>query len=142
MPSKSARMHTAEHILTAVMKKHYWAPRNMEFHLGEKKTKCDYEVPRPLTDQDLQEIEKRVNQEIANNHPVSAFMVARDQAAQYDLWKVPADHQSIRIVKIGEFDETPCGGEHVTNTEEIGHFRISSYELRENGRVRIRFKLE
>jgi len=37
MPAKLARMHTAEHILTAVMRKFYTAPRNLEFHLNEKK---------------------------------------------------------------------------------------------------------
>lgn len=50
--SNLARMHTAEHLLSAVMRKHFSAPRNLEFHLGEKKTKCDYEVPGPLSEDD------------------------------------------------------------------------------------------
>ena len=50
-------------------------------------------------------------------------------------------NRTFRIVKIGEFDAQPCRGEHVSRTNEIGKFSVSSYELRENGRVRIRFKI-
>ncbi|MFQ5750401.1 MAG: hypothetical protein ACE5HI_00265 [bacterium] len=140
--SNLSRMHTAEHILSAVMKKYYAAPRNLEFHLGAKKTKCDYAVPQGLVEQDMQQIERLVNAEIEKNHAVTSFMVARKQAQQYDLWKVPKEAQEIRIVQIGDFDAQPCGGQHVANTREIGRFRIMSYDLRENGRARIRFKVE
>ena len=139
--SKLARMHTAEHLLSAVMRKFYAAPRNLEFHLNEKKTKCDYATPAELTDADIREIERLVNHEIANKHDLSAFNLARHEATKYDLWQVPGEIDEIRIVQIGDFDEQPCRGQHVANTEEIGHFEISSYEQRENGRVRIRFKV-
>jgi len=142
MPAKLARMHTAEHILTAVMRKFYDAPRNLEFHFNEKKTKCDYEVPGSLKDKDIIQIETLVNQEINANHSVSHFIVHREEATEYDLWKVPAEIQEIRIVKIGKFDVQPCRGEHVSRTNEIGIFSVSSFELRENGRVRIRFKID
>ena len=142
MPAKLTRMHTAEHILTAVMRKFYDAPRNLEFHLNEKKTKCDYEVPRSLNEQDITQIETLVNQEINANHSVSHFFVRRKEAGEYDLWKVPAEIQEIRIVKIGGFDAQPCRGEHVGHTKEIGEFSVSSYELRESGRMRIRFKVD
>ena len=142
MPAKLTRMHTAEHILTVVMRKFYDAPRNLEFHLNEKKTKCDYEVPRSLTDKDMTQIETLVNQEIHANHSVSHFFLPRKEAEEYDLWKVPAETQEIRIVKIGKFDAQPCRGEHVSHTNEIGKFSVSSFVLRENGRVRIRFKID
>ncbi|MFQ6113675.1 MAG: hypothetical protein ACE5NG_06240, partial [bacterium] len=127
--SKLARMHTAEHILSAVMKIFYSAPRNLELHLGEKKTKCDYAVPHAVSDKDVQDIESLVNKEIARNHPVTAFIIPRDQANKYDLWKVPEEGQEIRVVRIGDFDEQPCGGQHVSNTREVGHFSIISYDL-------------
>ncbi|MFQ5676031.1 MAG: hypothetical protein ACE5G1_09060 [bacterium] len=142
MSARLARMHTAEHILSAVMRKYYQAPRNLEFHLNEKKTKCDYDVPASLSDRDIVQIERLVNDEILKNHPVTNFFLNRRDASDYDLWKVPSDSDTIRIVKIGEFDAQPCRGEHVNHTQEIGHFKINSYELRENSRVRIRFKVE
>ncbi|NIV91658.1 hypothetical protein GWN42_02360 [candidate division KSB1 bacterium] len=135
-------MHTAEHILSAVMKHHYDAPRNLELHLGEKKTKCDYQVPKPLREDDIDQIERLVNNQIQKNHPASAFFLNRHQAEDYDLWKVPEDAEEIRIVRIGDFDAQPCSGEHVSNTGEIGTFRISSFEMKDSGRVRIRFKID
>jgi len=142
MPTKLARMHTAEHLLSAVMQKHFAAPRNLELHLGEKKTKCDYQPQTPLTDGDVEKIATWVNQEIGKNHPVSERVLRRDAAQAYDLWKVPEDAEEIRIIEIGDFDAQPCSGEHVANTGEIGRFRIISHDVRDNGRVRIRFKVE
>jgi len=142
MSTKLARMHTAEHLLSAVMKNHFQAPRNLELHLGEKKTKCDYQPETPLTDSDIERIQMLVNQEIGKNHPVSEHVLPREQAADHDLWKVPEDAEEIRIIEIGDYDAQPCSGTHVSNTTEIGHFRIISHDLRDNGRVRIRFKVE
>ena len=143
MPSRLQRMHTAEHILTAVMSQEYGAPRNVEMHLGEKKTKCDYAPQQEvLQDQDIARIEKLVNQEIQKNHNVSSHFLDRRSAEQkFDLWKVPEDTPEIRIVSIGDFDATPCVGQHVAATGDIGSFRIISYEHRDNGNLRIRFKI-
>ena len=48
--------HTAEHVLSAVMRRDYGAARPLETHLGAKKSKCDYRVDRPLSDDDLRVI--------------------------------------------------------------------------------------
>ncbi len=133
---------TAEHLLSAVMRKHYQAARNLEFHLGAKKTKCDYAVASPLTERDIEQIEELVNKQIARDLPVGASIVERAAAGEYDLWKVPPEADTIRIVRIGEYDSQPCRGEHVASTAEIGAFRIASFETRENGRTRIRFRVE
>ena len=95
-----------------------------------------------MNDQDITQIETLVNQEINTNHSVSYFFVHREKAKKYDLWKVPTETHEIRIIKIGDFDAQPCRGEHVGCTQEIGKFSVSSFELRENGRVRIRFKID
>lgn len=135
-------MHTAEHLLTAVMRRLYGSPRNLEFHLGEKKTKCDYEVTRPLGVEDMRAVEDAVNAEIGRDHAVSVMQITRSDAEHLDLWKVPPDADTIRIVRIGEVDETPCSGEHVARTHEIGRFILKSHEMRSPTLVRIRFGLE
>ncbi len=137
-----ARMHTAEHLLTAVMKRLHGSPRNLEFHLGDRKTKCDYEVARPLDDTDARAIEAAVSAEIARDHRVSVTHITRRDAGHLDLWKVPPGAETIRVVSIGEFDETPCSGDHVEHTGEIGRFVLRSYEMRSPTLVRIRFGLE
>lgn len=71
--TKRARMHTAEHVLSAVMRIHYGAPRNIELHLGDKKTKCDYLPEQQLAEVDIKKIEQLVNDELSKNHTVSSF---------------------------------------------------------------------
>lgn len=137
------RMHTAEHLLSAVMRRRFGSPRNLEMHLGEKKTKCDFLVPRLLTAEDLAAIEAEVNAEIAADRPVTAEVVSRDEAARaYDLWKVPPDATEIRIVRIGTVDAAPCVGDHVHSTREVGRFRITTADMKDERTVRIRFTLE
>lgn len=136
-----ARMHTAEHILSAVMRLHYDAARNLEFHLNEKKTKCDYEPENKITGNDIHRIEALVNAEIQKDHPVCAEIIHREQAQGFDLWKVPPDAETIRIVRIGDFDAQPCAGRHVEHTAQIGRFEIASFEYRPNGRLRLRFRI-
>ncbi len=129
---KRVRMHSAEHILTTVMRRLFASPGNLEMHLGEKKSKCDYTVSSALTPQ-----------EIEKDYQITTEIVPIKEAkTTYDLWKVPPDATTIRIVKIGNIDATPCSGQHVSHTNQIGRFRIKSYTMRKENVVRIRFGLE
>ena len=140
--NQKARMHTAEHILTAVMRRLFDSPRNLEMHLGEKKSKCDYAVPRALTDEDIVAIESAVNEEIVRDDQVNCEVLPLAAAKEmYDLWKVPAGTDTIRIVHIGDFDATPCSGEHVEHIAQVGHFHIKSYSMKDETTVRIRFSV-
>ena len=140
--SDLVRMHTAEHLLTATMRRLYGSPRNLEMHLGEAKTKCDYGVERPLGDDDAHAIEAAVNAEIARDHRVSVMHITRAEAeARFDLWKVPPGAETIRVVTIDDVDATPCSGDHVARTGEIGRFVLKSSEMRSSTIVRIRFGL-
>ena len=137
-----ARVHTAEHILTAVMRKLFGSQRNLEVHLGEKKSKCDYAVPRAPSDEDIEAIEDAVNEEIMRDDQVSYKTLPVETAeVMYDLWKVPAGAETIRIVHIGDFDATPCSGEHVEHTAQVGKFHIKSYQMKDDRTVRIRFSV-
>jgi Ser-tRNA(Ala) deacylase AlaX len=146
--TRLTRMHTAEHLMTAAMRRLYGSPRNLEMHLGEAKTKCDYEVGRPFGDDDARAIEATVNTEIARDHCVSVMHITRAEAeARFDLWKVPPGAETIRVVTIGDVDATPCSGEHVARTGEIGRFVLKSWELKSSEMrsatvVRIRFGLD
>ena len=153
LAEKRVRMHSAEHILTAVMRRLFAtgsvpSPGNLEMHLGEvhlgeKKSKCDYTVLSALTPQGIEKIERTVNAEIEKDHQITTEVLPIEKAERiYDLWKVPPDAATIRIVKIGSLDTTPCSGEHVSHTNQIGHFHIKSYTMREENVVRIRFGLE
>jgi len=138
-----AAMHTAEHILNAVMQRDFGSGRSLAAHLGEKKSKCDYAVPRPLNETDARRIEDAVNREIQADHAVTTFTVNRAEAdARYNMGKVPAGATEIRIVRVGTLDVIPCVGEHAQHTAQLGRFVIRSISMRNERVVRIRFTLD
>jgi len=138
-----ARMHSAEHVLNAVMQRDFGTGRSVEAHFGTKKSKCDYVLGRAVTDADLEAIQRAVNAEIEADHPVTTFETSRSEAdAVYDMGKVPDAARTIRIVRIGDLDVIPCVGRHVEHTSQIGRFVIRSADMRNETMVRIRFALE
>ena len=142
MDARSA-MHSAEHILNAVMQRDFEAGRSVEAHFGEKKSKCDYVTGRMLGTDELRAIETAVNAEICADHPVTTFDVSRTEAeALYNMNKVPPSAQTIRIVKIGDLDIIPCVGAHVEHTNQIGRFVIRSADMKDETTLRIRYGLE
>lgn len=135
-------MHTTEHILNQTMVRMFGCPRSRNAHIERKKSKCDYELPEAPTETQMAEIERRVNEVIDQHLPVTIEFLPREEAAHIvDLSKLPEDaSETLRIVRIGDYDACACIGAHVGNTSEIGHFKILTYDYAE-GRLRIRFKL-
>ncbi len=136
-------MHTAEHLLNGTMVKMLGCKRSRNAHIERKKSKCDYPMDEPLTQERLQEIENVINDVILQNLPVSfEYLLAKDAAEIYDLERLPDDaSEMLRIVHIGDYDACPCVGAHVNSTSEIGHFRISSARY-QDGIQRIVFRLD
>ena len=137
-------MHTAEHILNQTMVRMFGCPRSRNAHIERKKSKCDYQLAACPTDEQVQEIERRVNEVIAQHLPVSYKFVKRDEVPpEVDLGKLPDDAtETLRLVRIGDYDLCACVGTHVANTLEIGQFKIISHDYDpERGVWRMRFKL-
>ena len=136
------RMHSAEHILNQTMDRMFQCGRCFNAHIEKKKSKCDYHFGRELTQSELEEIQNRVNQVIANDLPVSEEHVSHTEALDnYNTEKLPQNAGStIRIVHIGDYDACPCIGSHVKSTGDIGEFRITTAGF-DNDVLRIRFKL-
>ena len=134
--------HTAEHILNATMVKMFGCPRSRNAHVERKKSKCDYILPAAPTEQQVAAIEARVNEVIALDIPVTIEFVPKDQAASIvDLSKLPEDaSDTLRIVRVGDYDACACIGAHVTHTGEVGEFKILSHDF-EEGRWRVRWKV-
>ena len=135
-------MHTVEHILNQTMVRLFGCERSRNAHIERKKSKCDYLLPVPPTPGQILEIERRVNEVIDRHLPVTVEYVSRSEIpAEVDLQKLPADaSDTLRLVRIGDYDLCACIGLHVANTSEIGHFKIISSDY-VDGRWRVRFKL-
>jgi len=137
-----APMHSAEHILNQTMVRTFGIERSFSNHIERKKSKCDYHFNRDLTEAEVQEINKKVNEVISMKLDVNEAFISKDEADQkFNLAKLPEDSgNTIRVINIGDYDTCMCSGEHVKNTSEIGTFAISTHSF-ENGVLRIRYKL-
>lgn len=139
----SPAMHTAEHILNQTMVRKFHRGRSFSSHIERRKSKCDYHFDRDLTASECSEIELAVNAVIAADLPVAEERMARSDAAQqFDLGRLPdSAGEVLRIIRIGDYDACPCGGQHVSSTGMIGGFAIVSTDFRD-GVLRIRFKVD
>jgi misacylated tRNA(Ala) deacylase len=135
-------MHSAEHILNQTMVRLYNCGRSFTHHIEKKKSKCDYHYNRPLNDQEVIEIERKVNEIIGLNLSVTEeFMSKQEALIFFNLGKLPEESgDQVRIIRIGDYDACPCIGQHVNSTKEIGTFRIISHSF-ENEVLRLRFKV-
>lgn len=137
-----APMHTTEHLLNKTMVMLFGCPRSRNAHIERKKSKCDYLLATPPSENQIADIENRVNAAIRSKLPVTAEFVSRSEAEKLvDLSKLPDDAaDTLRLVRIGDYDVCACIGAHVSNTSEIGTFKILSHDF-DNGVWRVRFKL-
>ncbi|HBC39579.1 MAG: hypothetical protein VB075_12000 [Petrimonas sp.] len=135
-------MHTTEHILNQTMARMFGCARSKNTHIERKKSKADYFLSQPPTPEQVVEIESRVNEIIGCHLLVSEEFLPTSVAAEIvDLSKLPDDvSETLRIVRVGDYDVCACIGSHVENTSEIGRFEIISHDFID-GRWRVRFKL-
>lgn len=140
--SYAPRMHSAEHILNQVMVRKFDCGRCFSAHINKKKSKCDYHFDRSLKTEEVAEIEAEVNTAIGSNLDVTEEVVSLEEARRdYNVTRLPEGVESVRIIRIGDFDSCPCIGEHVDNTSEIGACTIISQDCND-GVLRIRYKLK
>ena len=135
-------MHSAEHILNQTMLRMFNCGRSFSNHIEKKKSKCDYHFERDLASVEIEEIESKVNEVIQQNLIVTEEFYFKDEAeTKFNLSKLPDDAgNKIRIIKIGDYDACPCSGQHVSETKEIGTFKIISTDFKDDV-LRLRFKL-
>ena len=140
--AKYPPMHTVEHILNQTMVRMFGCPRSRNAHIELKKSKCDYLLPEAPSDEQMAEVERIINEVIDRHLPVTCEYMSYEEASHYaDLSKLPENvSETLRIVRVGDYDVCTCIGEHVGNTSEIGHFKMLNFDY-EDGRLRLRFKL-
>lgn len=136
-----APMHTAEHILNRTMVNIFNCARSENCHIERKKSKCDFILESEPSDEQINQLEIKVNEIIQKNLEITHKFINYDQAStKFKLRVEKEQNPKIRITSIGEYDDCPCIGEHVQNTSEIGIFKITSSTY-ENNILRLRFIL-
>lgn len=137
-----APAHTAEHLLNQTMIRMFGCERSKNAHIERKKSKINYNLSTCPTPEQVAEIEKRMNELVAQDLLVTYEFVTRDTIpAGVVLDKLPEDaSETLRIVRIGDYDLCACIGKHVESTKEIGTFKITSTSWNE-GSFRIVYKV-
>lgn len=136
--------HTAEHLLNQLMIRMFHCERSSNAHIERKKSKMNFILEQKPTRQQEKEIERRMNELIQEDMPITYELVDREHIPEgVQLNRLPDDaSEMLRLVHIGDFDVCPCLGKHVRSTSQIGRFELLGTNWDEMKHTfRIRFKV-
>ena len=140
------RHHTALHSMSGVIYQLYGATVTGG-QMYPDHARMDFLLP-DLSQERLQQIEKRTNELLAEGHPVSIRFLSREAAfAIPDLIRtrvnlLPEGIEQIRVVDIEGIDQQADGGTHVANTREVGQVHITRSENKGKGNKRLEIVLQ
>lgn len=144
---KHMRMHSAQHLLSAILLDRYDAATAGNQIHGEY-SRIDFYPFDPAED-DLKFIVDRFNELVDEGRKVKKYIVDRDRVPEIVedpkrlllFNRVPDFVKRIRIVEIVGVDKDPCAGTHVNNTREIGHIHIRETANKGKDTTRLVFEL-
>ncbi len=128
--------HTAQHLLSGALLDRAQAP-TASSRLGESSLTIDVARDR-IPDAEVAAAETLANDVIDDDLEVRAWFPDPAELAALPLRRDPKVTADIRVVAIGEFDYSPCGGTHCTRTSQLGSVRVTSTE-RYKGMTRVTF---
>lgn len=138
---KVTRLHTATHLLQAALRKILGGSiRQAGSDITAERTRFDFTHERKLTSEEMKKVEDLVNEAINRALPITMEEIdiedAKKSGALYFFKeKYPA---RVKVYSAGDFSKELCGGPHVKNTSEVGHFKILKQEPLGSGLRRIR----
>ncbi len=136
--------HTAEHLLNQTMMRMFGCERSSNAHIERKKSKISYVLDHKPSRHEERDIERKMNELIDEDLPVTFEYVDRKNVPEgVSLDRLPEDaSDTLRFVRIGDYDVCPCIGKHVRSTSQIGRFELLGTNWDEEKHTfRIRFKI-
>jgi alanyl-tRNA synthetase len=142
---KATRLHTATHLLHAALRKILGDDvKQQGSDITPERLRFDFIFHRRLTSEELKQVEDMVNDAINKKLPVIKTEMSYEDAVNsgalaFFKLKYP---ERVNVYSIGNFSKELCGGPHVSNTSEVGRFKITKEEAISAGVRRIRAVVE
>jgi len=140
------KYHTATHLLLAALRIVLGGEIVQKgSNITAERMRFDFNWSEKVLSDKLKEVENLVNQKIIEKIPVEMLEMPKDEARKivttlsFDLSKYG---DTVKVYKIADFSTEFCGGPHVKNTGELGHFKITKEEASSQGVRRIKAVLE
>ena len=143
---ETKRLHTATHLLNEALRI-VFKNRNIVqkgSNITPERLRFDFNFDRKLTQEEIKKIEDWVNKKIKEGLQVKKEEMTLEEAKKRNAQGV-FEHkyaEKVSIYTVGNFSIEICGGPHVKNTKELGHFKIKKEESSAAGIRRIKAVLE
>lgn len=139
------KYHTATHLLNAALKKVLGPHVHQKgSNITAERMRFDFSHPTKMTDEEKKQAEDLVNEYIKMAIPVEKLEMKKDDALKMGAEAMFIDKYGdiVSVYKIGDVSLELCGGPHVKNTSELGHFKIKKEEASSAGVRRIKAILQ
>lgn len=142
----TARYHTATHIMLAGLRKMFGEKTEQKgSNINEERMRFDFNCDHKMTEEELKELEKFVNDVIDKKIDVVRTEEPYNKAVAegaYGVFNPTSEDQLVSIYTIAGVDKQICGGPHAANTAELGRFEIVKEESSSSGVRRIKAVLK
>ena len=139
------KYHTATHLLNAALKQVLGSHVHQRgSNITAERMRFDFSHPAKMTDEEKQKTEDLVNEWITEAIPVEHLEMKKDDALKMgaEAMFIEKYGDIVSVYKIGDVSIELCGGPHVSNTSELGHFKIKKEESSSSGIRRIKAILD
>ena len=139
------KYHTATHLLNAALKQVISKDVHQRgSNITVERMRFDFNCDHKLTDEEKQKVEDLVNEWIKQEIPVTVEEMSKQEAIDSgaECMFIEKYPDVVTVYTIGNVSKELCGGPHVKNTKELGHFKIKKEEASSAGVRRIKAILE
>jgi alanyl-tRNA synthetase len=129
------QQHTGEHMLGQA----FFRQNAHVIAVNMERGICTLDLEQSITEEMALEAERICNQAIWVGHEISTYEVHDSEIAGVPLRRTPKVSGLIRVVQIGDFDYSACGGTHLRSSSEVGMVKILKLERIKSGATRVYF---